>query len=279
MFQCLDTQGELLLTTPPGVNTESSLSLYEGFVQEDASGSRKGFSIDLAVTEAQRASASSLINKRYSWRGYGDNHDLVANGQCSTFVAMMEGAPVGTLSLTVDNGNHLAAETSFSDVIVDIRSTPGVKLCELTKFAFSSKSTPMNILASLFHAIFVYGTIRYECTDLLIEVNPRHIRFYETMLGFSKVGTMRTNASVSAPSQLMRLKVSDIAEYIQEHAGRLGHSARSLYPYFLTAAQECLIHERIANLGPDWPSNNRNYSRSAVSFNGYKKKGSGFRCP
>ncbi|MXO85235.1 acetyltransferase [Altererythrobacter aurantiacus] len=251
MFQCRDTHGELLLATPPRVNTQSSLSLYEGLVRENASESEKDFSIDLIVTGAQRASVCSLINEKYGWRGYGSNHDLGANGHCSTFVALLEGSLVGTLSLTIDNGDQLASEASFPDFIAQFRSSPGVKLCELTKFAFSSKSTPMNILASLFHTIFIYGTTRYECTDLLIEVNPRHIRFYETMLGFSKVGTMRTNCSVGAPSQLMRLNVCDIGKYIQEHAGCRAPSGRSLYPYFLTAAQECLIHERMADLGPN----------------------------
>ena len=264
MFLGRGTQGELSLAIPSESKIQSSLSLYEGEARDDANGSRKGFSIDLALTGAQRASVCTLINEKYGWRGYGSDHQLGANSNCSTFVASMEGTLVGTLSLTVDTENGLAADATFPNALAQLRETPGVRLCELTKFAFSSKSTPMNVLASLFHTIFIFGTGRYECTDLLIEVNPRHIRFYETMLGFSRVGELRTNGSVGAPSQLMRLKVSDIGKYIQEYAGRQIRSGRSLYPYFLTAAQECLIHERMADLGPNWPFGTPNSPQPAV---------------
>jgi hypothetical protein len=51
----------------------------------------------------------------------------------------------------------------------------------------------------------------------------------------------------------MGLKVSDIGQYISAHAGGTEKTARSLYPYFLTAAQELIICERMAALEGRWP--------------------------
>lgn len=240
---------------PPASETHDTFGtpLYEGMAQTRTKPLGQRFAIDLALSDRQRAAARRLINERYGWRGYGSDHRLNENANCATFAAMVEDQMVGTLSLTVDSPAGLAADTTFADLLDEMREVPGAKLCELTKFAVADKLTPMHVLASLFHTIFIFGTGRHECTDLVIEVNPRHIRFYEVMLDFDRVGELRTNDSVDAPSQLMRLKVSDIARHIQRHAGSQSRSARSLYPYFLTAAQECLIQERMANLDRRWP--------------------------
>jgi hypothetical protein len=84
----------------------------------------------------------------------------------------------------------------------------------------------------------IYGTTHTDCTDLFIEVNPRHVRFYEVMLGFQGVGAERVNASVGAPSRLLRLKVDTIRRNIREMAGHLVQNARSLYPYFFPPEEE-----------------------------------------
>lgn len=232
---------------------KDGFALHEGMVAEEGNSRSTPFSIELALTGKQRASARHLINEKYGWRGYGSDHNLRDSDECATFTAMVDGTMVGTLSLTVDSPDGLSVDETFPEAIRAMRDQPGTKLCELTKFAFASNATPMHVLASLFHTIFIFGTTRHVCTDLLIEVNPRHIRFYEIMLGFSRVGELQTNDSVDAPSQLMRLKVADIGRYIKQSAGLETRSSRSLYPYFLTAAQECIIQERMADLHKRWP--------------------------
>ena len=116
-------------------------------------------------------------------------------------------------------------------------------------------------LASLFHTIFIFGTEQYNCTDLFIEVNPRHIRFYEAMLGFENVGELRTNEGVDAPSQLMRLKVVNIADSIKHYGGRNDRAAlRSLYPCFLSENEEqtlrTTVHSRFRAAAELAPENN-----------------------
>jgi len=238
----------------PAPPHEQGFLLYDGTFLDKQSQAERSFEIQLALKPEQRLAAEGLINQMYSWRGYGADHRLSGAGNCFTFNAMIDGNVVGTISLTVDQGDGLAADSTFRDVLDDVRSDPGVKICELTKFAFSSSVAPMNVIASLFHTIFIFGTQKFACSDLFIEVNPRHVRFYEVLLGFSHVGKLRSNASVAAPSQLMRLRVSDIGDYISAYAdGGEEAPGRSLYPYFLTAAQELIICERMAMLDQRWP--------------------------
>lgn len=185
----------------------------------------------------------------YDWRGYGADHQLDAADNSTTFAVTMDGATICTLTLTVDSGAGLAADKTFRDVLGEARDTPGASLCELTKFACSPSEDSRFLLASLFHTIFIFGTEQYNCTDLFIEVNPRHIRFYEAMLGFEKVGELRTNEGVDAPSQLMRLKVVNIADSIKHYVGRDDRAAlRSLYPCFLSQNEEqtlrATVHSR-----------------------------------
>lgn len=237
------------------VSEKEAFVLYDGTFVDKPSGSKRHFEIQLAATLEQRVAAEQLINEMYQWRGYGSDHRLSASANCFTFNATIDGELVGTISLTVDMHTGLAADNTFRDVLDDMRSSAGVQICELTKFAFCSTRAPMHVIASLFHTIFIFGTQKFACTDLFIEVNPRHIRFYEVLLGFSLVGALRSNASVDAPAQLMRLRVSDIGRYISTFAEGNADlkSGRSLYPYFLTAAQEVIIHERMAVLNARWP--------------------------
>lgn len=232
---------------------EAGFLLYDDVFTDKQSGTERSFEIQLALTQVQRLAAEDLINQMYAWRGYGSDHRLSQTDNCFTFNAVVDGKVAGTLSLTVDLDTGLAADGTFSDVLNEIRSNPHTQICELTKFAFCQSAAPMHVIASLFHTIFIFGTQRFSCTDLFIEVNPRHIRFYEVLLGFSLVGNLRPNASVGAPSQLMRLKVSDIGKYISSRARGTEKTARSLYPYFLTAAQELIICERMTALEGRWP--------------------------
>jgi len=204
---------------------------------------RDSMTIRLADCDGHRNRANMLLNRMYSWRGYGCNHVLPTAPNCVTFTASSGEDVIGTLTLTVDSSAGLAADHTFADEIDKFRSAPGAKLCELTKFAFDTSGPSRPRLAALFHIIFIYGSLHYACTDLFIEVNPRHVRFYEAMLGFTRVGPPRTNDSVNAPSQLMWLNVGDIRRRIDKHAGT---SNRSLYAHFFSAKEEAGIYGRLA---------------------------------
>jgi len=201
--------------------------------------------IRLADTDDQRSSARMLINRRYAWRGYGDSHHIPASSRHTTFTATMGEAVVGTITLAVDSPTGLAADQLFHDELNMFRRMPGAEICELTKFAFEmTGSRP--VLAALFHLVMMYGQRRHRCTDLFIEVNPRHVRFYEAMLGFERIGEVKMNESVAAPAQLMWIKVSEIRRRIDELAGaKADPNNRSLYPFFFSKKEENGISARL----------------------------------
>jgi len=196
-----------------------------------------------------RNSACDLVNRRYDWRGYGSDHRLKASSHHATFSAVVGEVVVGTVTLAVDNSAGLAADAAFKEELDGYRSRPGAYVCELTKLAADSDIQSPAILASLFHVVLLYGQLKYSCTDLFIEVNPRHRRFYEAMLGFTRVGDLKTNDSVAAPSQLMHLAVGAIRPQIEAHRGiDPATASRALYPHFLSKRDEEMVLMRLFKL-------------------------------
>jgi hypothetical protein len=209
--------------------------------------------------------ACDLLNERYGWRGYGSSHHIPSDAHHVTFTAEVDGAVVGTITLGLDSPRGLAIDRTFAEETNRVREA-GSQICELTKFAIHPGIRSKPLLAKLFHMVFIYGTSVSDCTDLFIEVNPRHVLFYEAMLGFDRVGSLVTNLSVGAPSQLMQLRVDAIRRNILELAGR-GDAAehRSLYPHFFPATQEAEIRRGLVSAGDGEESPARRLQRSLAA--------------
>lgn len=202
--------------------------------------------IRLANNDTERSRVNMLLQRMYSWRGYDMKHARPSSPNCVTFTATAEEDLIGTLTLTVDSPSGLDCDSVFKDELDRFRAAPGASLCELTRFAFDSSLPARPRLAALFHIVFIFCTLHYECTDLFIEVNPRHRRFYEAMLGFTPIGAPRLNTAVNAPAQLMWLNVGDIRRKIDQYAGDDRNSARTLYANFFSSAEEQGIYRRLA---------------------------------
>ncbi|WP_228526794.1 N-acyl amino acid synthase FeeM domain-containing protein [Noviherbaspirillum soli] len=211
---------------------------------------QKNFRIRLADTESGRNSASMLINKMYAWRGYGSAHQVKASPSRITLTASDKEKVIGTVTLGIDSEEGLLADEIFKPEI-DARRNAGGKVCELTKLAFDPDIRSKFALASLFHIVFIYGRRMHNCTDVFIEVNPRHRRFYETMLGFKRQCEIRTNPRVNAPAVLLWVDIGYVEEQIHKYGGTSDNpdTTRSLYPYFFSPREEAGIHGRLVSLG------------------------------
>jgi hypothetical protein len=211
---------------------------------------QKNFRIRLADTENGRNSASMLINKMYAWRGYGSAHQVKASPSRITLTASDKEKVIGTVTLGIDSEEGLLADEIFKPEI-DMRRKAGGKVCELTKLAFDPDIRSKFALASLFHIVFIYGRRMHNCTDVFIEVNPRHRRFYETMLGFKRQCEIRTNPRVNAPAVLLWVDIGYVEEQIHKYGGTSDNpdTTRSLYPYFFSPREEAGIHGRLVSLG------------------------------
>lgn len=215
-------------------------------------GEPRDVTIRLVETRKKIDAACELVNDRYAWRGYGDSHQIPADAHHMTFTAEVDEEIVGTITLAIDSSSGLAIDRAFATEVDTFRGMPGTKVCELTKFAFSPDVQSKELMAALFHVVFVYGSRTHGGTDLFIEVNPRHVRFYESMLGFQRVGRLKQNETVAAPAQLMWLKVSRIRDQIRRCGGTQQNSARSLYPFFFSPDDEEGIYRRLAAAPPEF---------------------------
>ena len=216
----------------------------------DVAINEQSFGIRVADTDTGRSKASLLINKMYAWRGYAGTHRLDDDPNRITLSASDHGDVVGTVTLGIDSPIGLLADEIFKDEIDRFRDR-GAKVCEITKLAFDPKVRSKMALASLFHILFIYGRRIHRCTDVFIEVNPRHRRFYETMLGFTRLSELRTNPRVNAPAWLLWSSLDQVQEQIERFGGTSNHpgNERSLFPYFFSQKEEEGIARRLMQLG------------------------------
>lgn len=212
--------------------------------------------IRLTDTPAGRNTAGMLIKRMYAWRGYAGAHQGSIDPNCITLTASDQGDVVGTLTIRIDSTAGLMADGVFQDAL-DQHRARGARMCEFTRFAFDPSVRSKTALANVFHLAVIYARDMHGCTDIVIEVNPRHRRFYERMLGFRVEGELRTNTRVDAPAYLLRVDLNFVTDQIQRFGGTfMAHGStqeRSFYPYFFSPREERGIINRLLRM--DEPHN------------------------
>lgn len=219
------------------------------FETEDVIVNQDSYGIRLTDTPNGRNSASMLVNKMYAWRGYAGTHQLTDDPNRITLTATDKGDVVGTLTIGLDTKIGLMADQIFREEL-DVHRARGAKLCEFTKLAFDPSVRSKASLANLFHLAVIYARDIHGCTDIVIEVNPRHRRFYQQMLGFQREGEMKTNPRVNAPAYLLRINLDYVTEQIKLYGGTFGEDTteRSFYPYFFSPREEEGIISRLRRI-------------------------------
>jgi hypothetical protein len=206
--------------------------------------------IRLADSAGHRSQASFLVRRRYAWRGYEIGKVPGALPNRITFSACDGDDTFATISVGLDSALGLFVDKLYRDEVDSIRAQ-NRKVCEFTKLAVESGVRSRPVLAALFHIAFIYARLISGCTDLVVEVNPRHVLFYKRMLGFSDWGPERHDPRVQAPAILLRLDLAFAQQQIAEMGGHgeLAIGRRSLYPFFFSAHEEVGIERRLRALG------------------------------
>lgn len=205
------------------------------------------FGIHAAQTVDERRAASRLIERMYATRGYRAAPLPSADTDFArTIIACDAGAVVGTLTVGFDSDRGLLVDELFADEVGQYRKA-GLGICEFTKLAMDRRARSPRLLASLFHVAYLLGHCVRGCRHLLIEVNPRHVRYYAAMLGFKVVGEPRHNPRVDAPAVLMALDLCFAQRQIATFGGSpvLAVSERSAYPYFFAPHEEAAMLARL----------------------------------
>jgi hypothetical protein len=208
------------------------------------------FKIRLADTMGRRSSASMLIEKMYSWRGYQTASGLPdPRPNRVTLVASAAEQTIGTISIGFDSDVGLFVDQLYKAEIDPLRAAGG-NLCEFTKLAVDASVRSKRVLASLFHIAHIFAHHIRGCSHLMIEVNPRHVKFYQQMLGFKRVGEEKLNPRVNAPAVLLILDLHFVHEQIHKFGGHseMAATEKSLYPFSFSPSEESGIVSRLSRL-------------------------------
>jgi hypothetical protein len=203
------------------------------------------FHIRMASSARHREAASLLIRKMYGWRGYAFEPNRFHEANKITLYAETGGMLVGTMSLCLDSEVQLPADDNFGDKLALLRAQ-GRRLCEPSRLAID-KGVSKRVFASLIHISYIYARNIHRYSDYVIEVNPRHMMFYQRMLGFQDFGAERECSRVGAPAVLLRLPLEQMGEQIARWGGLMEQHGeeRSFYPYFFASTDEPGITARL----------------------------------
>ena len=205
------------------------------------------FRIRSADSYMVRSAANALLQERYAWRGY---HAVsLPSDQTSnriTLTASENDETIGTITVALDSPEGLSAEDAFPAEIAALRADDQ-RVCEFTKLAIDPDTGSKRVLAALFHVAYIVAHRMRGYDELVMEVNPRHVRYYQRMLGALVIGEERLNRFVNAPAVLLSLPFDYIREQIAVFGGQPETSAdeRSLYPFAFSHDEELGIIGRL----------------------------------
>lgn len=204
------------------------------------------FKIRLTRTAEQQDSTNLLVRKMYSYLGYNTSSIGAHEPNRISLSVSSQDHIIGTLTLGLDMGDGLSAEALYKTEIDSLRAQ-GRRVCEITKLAVDESVGSRRVLAALFHIAFIHARRLQGCTDVVIEVRPSHVRFYERMLGFRVFGEERLCPRVNTRGLLLRLEFDYVEIQLAKFAGHaeLAQSEKSLYPYAFSKQEESGIAQRL----------------------------------
>lgn len=229
-----------------------SLTLTEADLPalDDPSAIEGAFKIRVARHTGAHRDAGALVERQYSGRGYSVPGGIKRDPSVVTFVAYDEGLVVGTVSVGLDSEHGLAADELYAEEIDGMRAI-GSRVCEFTRLAVDRTAASKPVLAGLFHTAYLYASVIRRYTHAVIEVNPRHVAYYGTALGFVPIGPQRMNTRVNAPAVLLYAPFSTIAHGLAQYAGKKQHgpgAKRSLFVYGYSPQEEAGVLKRLREL-------------------------------
>ena len=206
------------------------------------------FRIRVASDRQFRERAYRLAYRVYRQKGYvpPDEKEMIVSASDTwpeTLTVLVEDAAghvAGTVSLVFDSESGLPCDEIYGPEADELRSC-GRRLFEVTRLAIDeAHANSKALLTLLCNVPFAYGLRVGGCTDLVIEVNPRHVAYYVRLMKFEVLGAERACPRVEgAPAVLLR---ADLGVYESEmrRIGGMGAACaeRSLFPYFLSGAEE-----------------------------------------
>ena len=173
------------------------------------------FEVGVVDTLRQRKECGRLVNAMYSWRGYEvqDEEDH-ARGDDVTLHVSREQQVIATMTICHDSARGIPADALY-EAEVDTYRARGLRVCEFTRLAVDPAHRSKEVLGALFcHAVDL--AMRGGASEVVIEVNPRHIGFYKRVLKFGRIGAEKLCGRVNAPAILLHQELEAVRRQIAE---------------------------------------------------------------
>lgn len=169
----------------------------------------------VALRRDQVQAADDLVRRRYAWRGYSLSWDTRAlAAPIVTLLAQAGDDVVGTLTVRPGGSQSLLAEDAYGEEIENLRAR-GRRIGELIRLAIEEGGDWRSALHALVQSAYVVTRFMHALTDVVIEVNPRHVAFYRRVFGFVSAAAERFCGRVGAPSVLMLLDLEQFGQRLQ----------------------------------------------------------------
>ncbi|MDP3539569.1 MAG: hypothetical protein Q8S26_12795 [Azonexus sp.] len=152
----------------------------------------------------ERLASDLLVRRMYAWRGYRANPHTTPQPDSGrvTLVAWQDNVLAATLTLSHDSGNGLLCEALYPDEIANLRAR-NLKVCEYSRLAIDPDFSSPALMDAFFRTAYNFARSHFHASDALVEINPRHCRYYERELGFTRLGPLRVCPRVNAPAILL----------------------------------------------------------------------------
>ena len=162
-----------------------------------------------------------LVRRMYAGRGYQTEAAAPAADDPNrlTLAAWHGDEVVATLTVGRDSPAGLLADALYSPELGRLRR-PGRRVCEVSRLAVAPEFSSPDLLIALLQSAHRHGQQRFAASDVVIEVNPRHARYYQRVLGFQQLGGLRQCLRVDAPALLLHRALDDFSASIARLPGR-----------------------------------------------------------
>ena len=163
-----------------------------------------GYRVNPVRTTAEQGVVNRLVHRMYAWRGYSMQSSLYRsnNPNLLTLAVWRADQVMATITIGCDSAEGLLADTLYAQELNTLRQS-GRIVCEVTRLAVHPDLRSEGAVNTLFRVAFAYGREKFGGTDAVIEVNPRHVRFYQRRFGFQLIGKQRQCPRVKAPAVLL----------------------------------------------------------------------------
>lgn len=182
----------------------------------------RGYDIRPVRTAYQQSKASTLVRRRYAWRGYHTEGLAQRPDDANriTLAAWQYDELVATLTVGRDSPDGLQTDALYAKELAKLRRPERV-LCEVSRFAVDPDFSCPELLRALFTAALDYAKSRFAASDVVIGVNPRHAAYYQRRMGFRQIGTLQHCVRVDAPVVLLHQTLGGVdLEFVERLAAR-----------------------------------------------------------